>query len=681
MADITASPIAVPTPARDLVIALVDIHPKSVLLLHAARKRAKEIGGTWRVLHITPTIRAQTRADSENEQEPIQRLMTQAEKMGGEVQQLQAETLGMGLAQTLGPIKHRLDLILVGTIEANNRLQRWQLRRSKWEKMHQLAAPYAQVERVLLGSAPFKIMWRKPRLREQKPQHLLYALMAVGMAFLTAVLLERTLPAALFRINAQNISLLFMTACAFSASRYGLLPGLVTAIGGALTYNYYYVPPYHSLNFLTVTKGLSMGLFFFASIFIAVVTGQARIYAERSQRREKSTKALFMLYQIASTAFSRQQALSTLREKLANMLNIEVAFFLPPIMSPDAIEVAVPENLSLDERDRAALETCWREMKTTGLAAPRHSLATWRFKPMIAPSGAIGVFAVRPREGGVLELWQGNLLAGIADQTAVIIEHLELTQSMEATRIREEREKLRSMLLSSVSHDLKTPLAGIIGSLGVHRSVGDRLSPERRAELLNDALEEAQRLDSFITNILDITRLESGRVNFRREWGDMNTVVRKVVKRLHHRLHSRKVIITPTAEAIEACMDITMSEQILQNLLDNACKYTPDGVEINITLRVEEGTGLICEVRDHGPGIPSDKLNTVFDKYARLHREDTQVAGTGLGLSICKAVLEAQGGWITAGNHPEGGAVFTFCYPEWRVAEAGENNDNVENVA
>ena len=168
-----------------------------------------------------------------------------------------------------------------------------------------------------------------PLLRREKPLHFFYALLAVVVAYFAAHLLEVFLPAALFRINMQNVSLLFMTASAFTAGRFGLLPGLASAIAGALTYNYYFVPPYHSLHFLSVTKGLSMGLFFFASIFIAVVTGQARLYGERSQRREQSTNALFMLYQIASTAFSRQQALETLREKLSEMLHIDVAFFCP----------------------------------------------------------------------------------------------------------------------------------------------------------------------------------------------------------------------------------------------------------------------------------------------------------------------------------------------------------------
>lgn len=189
----------------------------------------------------------------------------------------------------------------------------------------------------------------------------------------------------------------------------------------------------------------------------------------------------------------------------------------------------------------------------------------------------IGVLAVRPRSRPVLEVWLSRLLAGIADQTALIMEHFELTRTMEATRNSRRTRELRSMLLSSASHDLKTPLAGIIGSLSVHRSLGTKVPPEKRAELLDDALEEAQRLDSFITNILDITRLESGKVEFRPDWFEMQGVILHVIKRMNHRLKGRKITVMPGGENLEVYMDGMLGEQILQNLIDNACKYTPPG--------------------------------------------------------------------------------------------------------
>lgn len=663
-------PGAEPQP-RNLVIALVDTHPKSILLLHAARKRAREINGEWCVVYVESNDNPESLDDAV--QSRLLRLCTLAEQMGGKTIQIQSPTLLQGVRQALDMHHERTAWVIIGShSETASRLRR-RSRTRMWQQIIDHISGYARVEMVPLGTPSVKITREWGKLGGTRLRHFVYACASVGIALLAAQQLEQLLPPALFKVNMQNISLLFMTACAFVAGRYGLIPGLIAGVLGAVTYNYYYVPPYGAFRIETVTEALNMALFIFAAGFIALFTGRARKHSDRSERSERTTQVLFMLYRTASSAFSRQEALTTLQRKLTSILDIDVAVFMPQIMRLNELEIVAPESVTLEDADEKALQTCWQEMKATGLGAPSHPNAHWRFEPMVAQSGMIGVLAVRPRSKPVLEVWLSRLLAGIADQTALIMEHFELTRTMEATRIREEREKLRSMLLSSVSHDLKTPLAGIIGSLSVHRSLGSKVSPEKRAELLDDALEEAQRLDSFITNILDITRLESGKVEFRPDWFEMHGVILHVIKRMNHRLKGRKITVMPGGEDLEVFMDGMLGEQILQNVLDNACKYTPPNTHITITCSVREGEGFCCEVRDFGDGIPPEKLKVVFDKYARIEKEDMQVAGTGLGLSICKAVLEAQGGWITAGNHPEGGAVFTFCYPKWRVVSTDDS--------
>lgn len=657
-----------PPPAgRQRVIAWLDNHPKSIMLLHAARKRAREQNCDWCVAYVETPSRFLGLEDDTSEY--MLRLCTMAEQMGAEILHLQADNMEKGLRALLDAEKNAIALFMIGN-DTGKWPSLWHFRRRGWEQVVHIASEHARVEIVpLSGGTLSGFHWRELRLRHINPMHVVYALAAVCVAYLAAQALEWALPPALFRINAQNISLLFMIACAFAAGRYGLVSGLTAAIIGSLTYSYFYMPPFHTWQNADITKMLNMTIFLSAGILIALFTSRARSYAENVARRERSTQALFTLYRIASTAFSRQQVLETLQRKLSEMLEMEVAFFLPPVLNPDRIEPAVPAELKLDDVDRKALESCWVDMKTSGAASSLHTHASWRFEPIMAPSGEIGVLAVRPKPGKPLDMWLGVLLTNIADQTAVLIEHLEMERSMEATRIREEREKLRSMLLSSVSHDLKTPLAGIIGSLSVHRSVGERLSAERRKELLDSALEEAQRLDSFITNILDMTRLESGKIDFHPEWHDMPSIIQRVIKRTQHRLKNRVLAVHPCPDDIEIFMDVMMTEQVLQNLVDNACKYTPDGTRIEIRCTLDKAQGFLCQVRDHGPGIPEDRLERIFDKYARLQKEDSQAAGTGLGLAICKAVMESQKGWITAANHPEGGMEFTFCLPQWRKTE------------
>lgn len=660
---------ATPVAAQPRVIAWLENHPRSIILLNAARRYARERNIGWCVAYVE-TPGALLNLDEGGSQTML-RLCTMAEQMGGEVLHLHADNMEKGLHALLQAEKDRTCLFLVGN-DASARSTLWGLRTPNWEKAVRIASSYVRVEVVpLTGAGAPGIRLRKLRLRQSaRPLHLLYALAAVGFAFVVAQGLQWLLPPALFRINAQNISLLFMVACAFAAGRYGLLPGLTAAVSGSLTYTYFFVPPLFTWQSDDITKVLNMTIFLLAGVVIALFTSRARSYADHVASRERSTQALFTLYRLSSTAFSRQQAVETLQKKLSQMLDADVAFFLPPALDPDSIVAAVPHDLALDETDTRALHACWADLKTTGVASPLHTHASWRFEPMIAPGGEIGVLAVKPKAAKPMDMWLGGLLTNIADQTAVLIEHMEMGRSMEATRLREEREKLRSMLLSSISHDLKTPLAGIIGALSVHRSVGDRLTPQRRQELLDSALEEAQRLDSFITNILDMTRLESGKIDFRPKWHDMQSLIQQVVKRTQHRLKNRTLAAQACPDDVEVFMDVMMVEQVLQNLLDNACKYTPDGTQIEIRCTAEEGAGFVCQIRDTGPGIPEDKLERIFDKYARLQKEDSQVAGTGLGLAIAKAVMDAQGGWIRASNHPEGGAEFTFSLPQWRRVAA-----------
>lgn len=649
---------------QPLVIVWLENHPKAFLLLHAARRYAKEMGGKWCAAYVE-TPAALSTLDQSNSEHML-RLCTLTEQMGGEVLRLQANTMEQGLIELLEAQRERLALFIIGSMEKAGRFMP-RLSLSPWEQAAHLAGQYTRVEIIPLAGPPLtRAHWNWRNLRQIKPVYFFYALAAVSVAYLAAELLQWALPPALFRINTQNIGLLFMTACAFVAGRYGLLPGLVAAGASFLTYNYFYVAPYYELRIAVFTEALNMAIFLSAGILIALFTSHARSYAENAAKRERSTQALFTLYRIAATAFSRQQALETLQRKLLEMLDVKVAFFLPSAFNPDHLEPVIAPDPALEEKDRQALALCWKEMKTTGLASPLLAEASWRYEPMVAPSGEIGVLAVRPKTGRMLDPWQGMLLTNIADQTAVLIENLELKHMMESLRIREEREKLRAMLLSSVSHDLKTPLAGIIGALSVHRSVGKRLSPERREELLEGALEEAQRLDTFITNILDMTRLESGTVDFRPQWHEMSGVLQRALKRVQHRLRNREVTIHPNPHNIEVLMDAMMTEQVWQNLLDNACKYSPDKTPIEIHCEADAQKGFLCSVRDHGHGIPDDQIDKIFDKYTRLKKEDSQVAGTGLGLSICKAIMLSQGGWITAANHPEGGAVFTFCLPQWR---------------
>ncbi len=664
---------------RDLVITCIEDHPKSILLLLAAYKRAQEINGRWRVVYIETPERHKQNNEQWNEHRL--RLLTRAKQMGAETEHVEALNLAQGIGQLVERESAQLALMIIGKIEAEDRFARW--RQPAWLKTVEIASTHAKVEIV-----PLTGQFRQPlkdrlfaRLREVDLKHIMYALIAVAVPTALTAGLKESLPPALFRINEQNIGILYIIACAFIAGRFGLIPGLVTAIAGFLVENYYFVVPYYTIKLNSITDIVSMWLFLTAALLIALFTSHMRDYVKRITRRELRTETLFMLYRLTSEAFTRQQALETLQTNLERMYNMDIAFFMPTPLNPKALEVACPPGLQMSEQDRNALSISWSDMKSTGVASPYNPGTAWRFEPMISANGEVGVLGVRPRKSGQLDAWFGRMLTATADQTGNILAHIELERSMEETRISEEREKLRVMLLSSVSHDLKTPLAAIIGALSAYLTLGTKLKPEKHNELIEGSLEEARRLDSFITNILDMTRLETGNIKFRQEWCDLKHFMLDITKRMHQRLKQRELHVTLPDMPIEAHMDIIMTGQVMQNLIDNACKYTPAGTPIGIEWHIEEAGNLICTVRDHGDGIPAGQFTHIFDKFARLHKKDSQPAGTGLGLAIARAVMESQGGWISADNHPHGGALFTLCLPRWRHAETAINEAHIGEKA
>ncbi len=228
-----------------------------------------------------------------------------------------------------------------------------------------------------------------------------------------------------------------------------------------------------------------------------------------------------------------------------------------------------------------------------------------------------------------------------------------------------EKGKLRTQILSSVSHDLKTPLATIIGSLNILTSTDINITEEQKADLLETALSEAHRLNNFITNILTMARIESGAIKVKLEWYLVDDLIKHIKRSFEIKYPNRSLVVNKFDVHITAKIDAILFEQIMMSILDNATKYSP--IDIEVELSVEENFCLNFLVRDYGKGVPENMLEKIFDKYSRLQIGDMQAAGTGLGLAISKALVELQNMSIKAYNHKEGGLVIKISCPEWRA--------------
>jgi two-component system sensor histidine kinase KdpD len=284
------------------------------------------------------------------------------------------------------------------------------------------------------------------------------------------------------------------------------------------------------------------------------------------------------------------------------------------------------------------------------------------YVPLLASRGPVGVLGIElPSGDGPVAPEQLHLLETFAAQTALAIERAALAEEAQQARLRSETERLRSSLLSAVSHDLRTPLAAITGSASTLVESGDDLDPGTRRELAQGIEDEADRLNRLVHNLLDMTRLESGGIQARKDWHAIEEVVGSALGRMEKALGERQVLIDLPADLPLVPLDPLLVEQALINLLDNAVKYTPTEAPIEIAGSVADGA-VSLRIADRGPGFAPDEVERVFDKFYRGGTAAGR-SGAGLGLTIVRGIVEAHGGRVVADNRPGGGALFRITLP------------------
>lgn len=654
---------------RPRILAVIEPHPEAIRVLRATKRKANATNADWEVVLVETA--ATRRLMQEEDHENVAHLLTLAEQMGAVVTHALAESSLEGVLAILKERKKEdltIAAILVGT--ARDRKFYWGMKPSLAVSIYRRLSNEYSVSLIPLGQesiGPGMVSM----LMRVNGREIFLSLLAVAMATVALELIDYFWPHKIVTFQHRNKPIIYMIACAFCAGRYGFIAGLVAGVASFLIMAILYTAPYYSVSVGDADDAANLFLFILAAMFIAFFGSSEHSLKQDLLKRADRFNYLLRLHRMTLNKQSLDDAIQALDVELSRLLGTEILFLLPSLTNVNQLEDPCKKNIYLPDADQKALYVCWTESKTTGVGAPYNPGCRWRFEPLITAKEEIGVLAVLVSDKVVLNASFVRLLSGIADQAALILERLELGRLAEETRLQAEREKLRAMLLSSVSHDLKTPLASVIGSLSVYRSMKDRLSEDQQLTLINTALNEAQRLNSFISNILDMTRIESGQVTMKSEWINPEDLLDDVRHRLRERLRHHEVIITGEAKGIRVSMDGMMTGQVLQNLMDNATKYTPAGTNIEIGWRADEN-GFSCKIRDFGPGIPEDHLEKVFDKYTRIRKLDSQVAGTGLGLAIARAIMRAQGGDVSAANHPQGGAVFTLTLPYWKSEESLE---------
>jgi two-component system sensor histidine kinase KdpD len=325
------------------------------------------------------------------------------------------------------------------------------------------------------------------------------------------------------------------------------------------------------------------------------------------------------------------------------------------------IKAASPD-LRLDMKELTVADWAFRNRHPAGQGTDTLSSAGLLYLPFQTTAGVLGILGVKLKdEADYASPQSRRLLDAFATQSTLAIERVQLVKQAEQAQIFQAREGLERALLNSISHDLRTPLVTIIGALDTLRDNVHTLVDKARQELLDTAWEEAERLNRFVGNLLDMTRLEAGGVTLRKQLSDIQDLVGCALAALDKRIGARQVDIRLPTDLPPVSMDMALMTQVLVNLLDNALKYSPPGSGLEIAARVDKGR-LLMEICDQGPGVPESELHRVFDKFYRVPVPEG-AGGTGLGLAICKGIVEAHGGSILAENRSGGGLRVIVALP------------------
>lgn len=478
----------------------------------------------------------------------------------------------------------------------------------------------------------------------------------VGFAVPAGLVLARFL-------DVTNIALVFLMAVLATAVSGGLWPALVSSLVAAFAFNFFFLEPLYTLTISDPESVVAFIFFLGVAVVASNLAGRVQRQAVTERQRARMTEGLYLFSRKLAAAGTLEDVLWATAYHMASMLQVRVVILLPE-EGRLVVQAGYPPDDTLADADIAAAQWAWDHDRQAGRGADTLPGAGRLYLPLKTGQSKVGVVGLDDdRQGPVLGPQEQRLFDTLADQAALAIERIRLVADVDRARLAAEADRLRSALLTSISHDLKTPLAGVVGAAGTLKDYGASLPVEDRAELLTTIIEESERLGRFIANLLDMTRLESGATEPNVSLNYLGDIVGSALRRAEKILANRPVGVALQPDLPMLRIDPVLLEQVIFNLLDNAAKYAPPAARIGIEAWAEPRE-VVLQITDEGPGIPPGDLERIFDSFYRVRKEDHVTAGTGLGLSICRGFIEALGGSITASNRNDRtGAAFTIRLP------------------
>ncbi|MBI3848602.1 MAG: sensor histidine kinase KdpD [Planctomycetes bacterium] len=640
--------ITKPWPTRERILVAVGPSPQSANLVRAAFRMADRLRAPWIALSVeTPAF------DQLHEEDRARAAahLALAERLGAETLVVRGERM----TDEILAVAHQRNVtrIVVGKTS-----------RRRWIHALRGSAVDALVQRsggidVLVTTGEDGGVGPRPATSAPRPGGTLgeyaWALGAVGAS--------TALCAATRNFgNIADQSMTYLLGVLIVSSRCSRGPSVVAAIASVAAFDFFFVPPVYTFAVGDWKFAITFGVMLVVALTVSGFTSRIRQQAEAARQRERRTAALYGLSRMLAIETEVGRIAGAAVRHVRELFETDAVVWIADGDGRLVARGGAECELARDEHPLEIAKWVFDHGQAAGHATESLPASDALFLPLVGAKRTLGVFGITlGGRGATPSPAQRQLIETLVAQTALALERALLSDEASSAQVTAETERMRSALLSTVSHDLRTPLASITGSAGALLDPQATLDANERRELLETIREEAERLSHLVGDLLELTRLESGALRVKKEWYPLEEIVASALGRLADALGSRDVRIDLPTEVLVVLADAALLEEVFINLVENAAKFSAPGTPIEIRARAGDGEVQV-EVADRGPGFAPDEIDRLFEKFYR-GAGGSRVAGSGLGLAVCDAIVKAHGGRIRADNRAGGGAIFRFWLP------------------
>jgi len=646
-----------PWAAGERILVLVGADTMAAGMVRAGRRLAEMMDAPWTVVHVERPSHPEVGADKVGRLNEAFKL---AEQLGATTQMLTGDDI-VGSVLDYAQRNNATQIVIGKGRDSRLRevfgrsLAGAFTRRARGAALHVVTeqagqAPPSAAPRLTLG---LSAAWKG---------------YAVGAAF---VLVATAISFPVDRTFARaDVGMIFLCAVLAAGVLYGLRTALAAATAAFLVYNFFFLEPRYSFEIGSPTDVLTLIVFWAAALATGGLAGRLRDQQRATSRRASAVTTLLAASRRLSATAKQQDTAQALAEQLAAASGGKALVLLPSDGSIITVAGA-PALEELGAADLAAARWAWEKGEAAGAGTGTLPNAGWTFRPLQGLKARSGVAATEASPGAGLE--DERFILALLDQGAVALERAELAADAADAEALRRSDRLRTALLNSISHDLRTPLSTVLGSTTTLLDYGDELKPEVRKDLLDSIREEAERLNRYVGDLLDMTKIEGGALAPRKDLVDIRDVLTAALDRVSRRLGSRQTARDFPHRLTLVRADPGLLEQAFVNILENAIAYSPDETLIEVAA-YEDIRNVVVSIEDEGRGIPTAELEHVFEKFRRMENQPSDRGkGAGLGLAISKGFVDAMGGRIAAASpiHEGRGTRILISLPKETPTPAG----------